>query len=75
LEIKDLEIIEHYYNSISSTLFRDATPKNIIFDEPLLYYKNFIDDTDRRNTIRNMVNSGYFTKNLLQTKPLWTESP
>ncbi len=65
-EVKsDLSIISKYYKSISTTLFRDATPKNIIFDEPLLYYDNFIDDTDRRIKIRSLVNSDYFDEKLL----------
>ena len=39
--------------------------KNIIFDNPTLYYDNFIDDADRRNKIRSLVNSGYFTEKLI----------
>lgn len=65
-EVKaDLAIISKYYKSISNSLFRDATPKNIIFDEPTLYYDNFIDDADRRNKIRNLVNNDYFNKKIL----------
>ncbi|PIE78418.1 MAG: hypothetical protein CSA15_07905, partial [Candidatus Delongbacteria bacterium] len=65
-EVKeDLNIISKHYKSISDSLFRDATPKNIIFDEPSLYYDNFIDDADRRNKIRSLVNSGYFSERLI----------
>ena len=61
----DLFVIAKYYDSISTSLFRDATLKNVIYDNPLLYRKNFINDSDRRIKIRDMLRSGYFTEKCL----------
>jgi len=65
----DISAIAEIVSKNCDALFRDATPKNAILHIPELYYDKFkYDDAARRIVIRSLVNSDFFTDELLKDK-------
>ena len=65
--LSDLSILRDVYVENSDSLFRDASSKNAILNLPNLFYGNFKDDADRRILIRHLIESNYFTEDLIKS--------
>jgi len=55
---EDLQSITTVYNDASDKLFRDATPKNVILNIPVLHLNRFKNRGQRLQKVKEMVNSG-----------------
>jgi len=64
LDIADLDAIAAEYQIKSTIPFRDATPKNVILDIPVLYQKSFQNREARLHAVQKLVKSGELEKKI-----------
>ncbi len=66
MSVDELDKIISIYLSNSDTPFRDATPKNVILDIPLLNQKNFNSRNERLDVVKEQVKSGELKRKIIR---------